>query len=61
VPDIPANTFDLDRNREVWLVCASGFRPTIAAGLFEDEGVIPVVLSEKGVPVLLHAEATQRA
>ncbi len=60
VPDIPANTFDLDRNREVWLVCASGFRATIAAGLFEDEGFIPVVLSEKGVPALLHAEA-QRA
>jgi rhodanese-related sulfurtransferase len=45
----------------VWLVCASGFRATIAAGLFEDGGFIPGVLSEKGVPALLYAEATQRA
>jgi glyoxylase-like metal-dependent hydrolase (beta-lactamase superfamily II)/rhodanese-related sulfurtransferase len=61
VPDITANTFDLDRSREVWLVCVSGYRATIAAALFEAEGFTPVVLSEGGVPNVMRTRAAQSA
>jgi hydroxyacylglutathione hydrolase len=46
---------DLDRERDVWVLCASGYRATIAAGLLEREGLTPVVLAEHGTPDVLTA------
>jgi glyoxylase-like metal-dependent hydrolase (beta-lactamase superfamily II)/rhodanese-related sulfurtransferase len=40
----------IDPSRPVWLVCRTGNRSTIAAGLVEDLGVAPIVVTKGGVP-----------
>lgn len=57
VPDIATHGVpdDLDRDRDVWVLCGSGFRATIAAGLLERDGYTPVVLVEHGTPEVLKA------
>jgi hydroxyacylglutathione hydrolase len=40
---------ELDAAHTVWVVCASGFRASIAAGLLQRDGYMPVVLTEGGV------------
>jgi hydroxyacylglutathione hydrolase len=58
LPDIDAGTlarFDLDR--PVGVVCASGYRATIAGSLLERLGVTAVVLMEKGASELATSAA----
>ncbi len=43
----------LDRDREVWVVCGSGYRATAAAKFLEAEGIEPVVVTPGGVPQTL--------
>ncbi len=53
LPDVDASSIaDLDRSRPVGVVCASGYRATIAGSLLEQLGVTAVVLSDKGVAEL---------
>lgn len=53
LPDIDTETIDaLDRSEPVGVVCASGYRATIAGSLLERLGVSAVVLSDKGVAEL---------
>ena len=40
---------DLDRSEPVWVVCATGFRASIAAGLLAQEGIEPIVVTGGGV------------
>jgi rhodanese-related sulfurtransferase/glyoxylase-like metal-dependent hydrolase (beta-lactamase superfamily II) len=50
VPDLVDGVPEgLDTNQPVWLVCASGFRASIAAALLERHGYRPVVLAAGGV------------
>jgi hydroxyacylglutathione hydrolase len=57
VPDLVTQGVpdDLDADRDVWVLCGSGFRATIAAGLLERDGYTPVVLVEHGTPEVLTA------
>lgn len=52
VPDLRRG-LPTEAGGEVWLVCASGYRSAIAAGLVERHGAIPVVVNGAGVPDLL--------
>jgi glyoxylase-like metal-dependent hydrolase (beta-lactamase superfamily II)/rhodanese-related sulfurtransferase len=61
VPDIPQSPLSLDKDREVWVACVSGYRATIAAGLLEQRGYHPVVLVPKGIGHILQARATHPA
>jgi glyoxylase-like metal-dependent hydrolase (beta-lactamase superfamily II)/rhodanese-related sulfurtransferase len=45
----------LDTSRPVWLVCRTGNRSSIAAGLAEALGVTPIVVTKGGVPDALSA------
>jgi rhodanese-related sulfurtransferase len=47
----------LDPERDVWVVCRSGFRAVAAAAFLEGAGVVPVVVTQGGVPDVLHGEA----
>jgi hydroxyacylglutathione hydrolase len=50
VPDLAVDVpVELRQADPVWVVCASGFRASIAAGLLEGHGFRPVVLSDGGV------------
>ena len=50
VPDLTIGApAELRQNNPVWVVCASGFRASIAAGLLERLGFRPVVLADGGV------------
>jgi hydroxyacylglutathione hydrolase len=50
VPDLTIGApAELRQNEPVWVVCASGFRASIAAGLLERLGFRPVVLADGGV------------
>jgi len=50
VPDlVDSDPAELDSDAAVWVVCASGFRASIAAGLLERRGYRPVVLADGGV------------
>ena len=44
---------ELDLEEPVWVVCRTGNRSSIAAGLLERHGIDPVVVAEGGVPDLL--------
>ena len=61
LPDIRQSDLDLEKDREVWVACGSGYRATIAAGLIEQAGYTPVVLSEAGVTDVLTAKAKTRS
>ena len=53
LPDIDAQALgELDRSEPVGVVCASGYRATIAGSLLEQHGMTAVVLSDKGVAEL---------
>jgi hydroxyacylglutathione hydrolase len=59
VPDlVDSAPPELDPSEPVWVVCASGFRATIAAGLLQRRGYRPVVLSDGGVPDVARRLAT---
>ena len=56
VPDLLDGIPDaVDPSRPVWLICRTGNRASIAAGLLQDSGVEPVVVTRGGVPDLLVA------
>ena len=44
---------DVDIDAPVWVVCRTGNRASIAAGLLERHGIDPVVVAEGGVPDLV--------
>ncbi|HSF85941.1 MAG TPA: rhodanese-like domain-containing protein [Acidimicrobiia bacterium] len=51
VPDLPGAALEnVDASRPVWLVCRTGNRATIAAGLLERMHLTPVVVTKGGVP-----------
>jgi hydroxyacylglutathione hydrolase len=50
VDGLPA---ELDRDRDVWVVCASGFRAMAASTYLEQGGFRPVVVTEGGVSDVL--------
>lgn len=54
LPDLVANTpIGLDPNEPVWVVCGSGYRASIAAGVLQDRGFEPVVLAHGGATDLV--------
>jgi hydroxyacylglutathione hydrolase len=56
LPDLTEGLPDgLDPQRPVWVLCGSGYRSTIAAGLLETEGFEPIVLDDAGTPEVLAA------
>jgi hypothetical protein len=59
--DIRQSDLDLEKDREVWVACGTGYRATIAAGFIEQAGYTPVVLAEAGVPDVLTARAKSRS
>jgi hydroxyacylglutathione hydrolase len=59
VPDLSeAGPHDLAEGDEAWVVCATGYRATIAAGILERNGIRPKVLADGGVPDLISADQT---
>lgn len=51
VPDLVAEPpSGIDADEAVWLVCRTGNRASIAAGLLERHGLTPVVVAKGGVP-----------
>lgn len=40
---------ELDRSRDVWVVCSSGFRSLAATAFLEAEGIMPIVVTSGGV------------
>ena len=54
VPDLAGATpAELDDDRPVWLVCGTGYRATIAAGIVQRRGFKPMVLAEGGATDVL--------
>ena len=54
VPDLALRTPpELDADRPVWLVCGTGYRATIAAGIVQGRGFEPMVLAEGGATDVL--------
>ncbi len=49
----------LDIDRDVWVTCASGFRALAASTYLERAGFRPVVVTEGGVPDILHRAAAE--
>ena len=49
VPDLFEDTGGLDRAKPVWLLCATGYRSTIATAALERDGLEPAVLIGHGV------------
>ena len=55
---IPA---ELDASRDVWIVCATGFRAMAASTYLESAGFRPVVVAKGGVPDILHRSVIEAA
>ncbi|MFZ0014688.1 MAG: MBL fold metallo-hydrolase [Acidimicrobiia bacterium] len=56
VPDLARETPpELDPAEPVWLVCGTGYRATIAAGIVQSRGFRPVVLADGGATDVLAA------
>lgn len=54
VPDLArAIPDELNRDTPVWLLCGTGYRATIAAGIMQRQGFQPVVLSDAGATEVL--------
>lgn len=61
VPDVAAETPSGLREEEpVWVLCGSGYRATIAAGILQDRGFDPVVLIEGGATDVLRQTSNGR-
>ncbi len=59
VPDLMLGVpSELTPDEPVWLLCASGFRASIAAGLLQRHGFTPIVLARGGVADVLARVAT---
>lgn len=59
VPDIRAHDFGgLEAGDEIFVACATGYRANIAAGILEQRGLRPVVLTDGGVTdIMQHVAA----
>lgn len=56
VPDLEkADLGHLDPRRDVWVVCGTGYRASIAAGMLQTKGLRPKVLVGVGVPEVCRA------
>lgn len=53
VPDLLGGPGDMELNRPAWLICRTGSRASVAAGLVLRLGGQPVVVAEGGVPDVL--------
>jgi hydroxyacylglutathione hydrolase len=54
VPDLAGSTPPgLDPDEPIWVVCGSGYRASIVAGILQDRGYQPVVLSDGGATEVL--------
>ncbi len=51
--ELPRRIGELPRDREIWVVCGSGRRATIAAGLLDRAGIPVTAVTRGGVPELL--------
>lgn len=61
LPDVAMTTPpELDRDRAVWVVCASGLRAMTAASILEDRGFEPVVLMGAGATSVLARTSNTR-
>lgn len=61
VPDLERSTpTELDGDRPVWLVCGTGYRATIAAGILQARGFEPKALVDGGATDVL-ARASKQA
>jgi len=58
VPDISSQLSNMDRTKPVWLVCRTGNRASIAAGLLESLALTPIVVTKGGVTDALDQEVT---
>jgi rhodanese-related sulfurtransferase len=54
VADVPSRVREIDRGREVTVVCASGYRSAMAASLLHRAGVPIRLVPRRGVPWALH-------
>jgi rhodanese-related sulfurtransferase len=62
VPDLANGApSELSREQPVWVMCRSGYRASIAAGLLERDGFQPIVLSRGGVPDVMQLLPAVRA
>lgn len=60
LPDLARGTPpDLDRERPVWVLCASGYRAIAAASLLEARGFEPVALSREGATEVLRRSSEE--
>lgn len=60
VPDVARETpSGLREDEPVWVLCGSGYRATMAAGILQDRGFDPVVLIERGATDVLHQTSNE--
>lgn len=59
VPDLVSGVGELDPGRPTWVICRTGARASIAAGLLARHGIETIVVAEGGVPDVLAAQATR--
>lgn len=61
VPDLAkATPPELSTDQPVWLVCGTGYRATIAAGIIQARGFEPMVLADGGATDVLEQMSNQR-
>ncbi len=59
VPDLVSKVDELDPGRPAWVICRTGARASIAAGLLARHGIEPIVVAEGGVPDVLAAQTSR--
>jgi rhodanese-related sulfurtransferase len=60
VPDVRGNLAEeVDVTKPVWLVCRTGNRASIVAGIVEELGLTPIVVAKGGVPDALAMSGTE--
>ena len=59
-PDLLTGLDGPDPGTEVWVACRSGRRTTVAAGLIERLGYVPVVLDRDGIPDVMERFGDRR-
>jgi rhodanese-related sulfurtransferase len=59
VPDLVSRVGELDPGKPAWVICGTGARASIAAGLLARQGIEPVVVAEGGVPDVIASQATR--
>lgn len=59
VPDLISGIGELDPGRPTWVICRTGARASIAAGLLARHGIETIVVAEGGVPDVLAAQTSR--